>query len=170
LRGKYTKEEVLGVVFSKLKPNKDQTFADIGCGSGIVAEFFSPFVKKVFAVDLRLTDEAKSRLEGIENVELLEMDGGEFLNKFNPDLVFFGGTKGIEDMLEVCGAERIVVNAARIEVALMAARKMKEIGIFKEIVIVNIAKSYELAGGLAFHSLNPVFVVFGSREFLTSSE
>ncbi len=161
--GKYTKTEVIGVVFSKLKPDKTKVFADIGCGSGAVTEFFAPYVKKAYAVDssVEAVKQAQERLRKFENVEVVCSDGKEFLEKHDVDIAFFGGTKGIESMLEVCTAERVVVNAARIDVAVKVAEKMREIGIFEEIVLVNVAKSYELAGGLAFKPLNPVFVVCG---------
>lgn len=158
---KRTKDEVIGVVFSKLKPSREHIFADIGCGTGAVSKFFSPYVEKVYAVDLRLSDEVKS-LGG--NVLALEMDGREFLERYDVDIVFIGGTKGLDEMLEKCRAKRVAVNSARIEVANLAIRKMKEKGIFKEALIVNIQKSYELAGGTAFKPLNPVFVIVGSNE------
>ncbi len=121
--GKYTKEEVIGVVFSKLRPSPEDVFADIGCGSGAVAEFFAPYVKKVYAVDLKISEDVKKRLERLENVVVAEMDGREFLKKHQPDLVFIGGTRGVEEMLDLCCARRIAVNAARIEVALSVAKK-----------------------------------------------
>ncbi|MET1123804.1 MAG: methyltransferase domain-containing protein [Archaeoglobaceae archaeon] len=160
---KSTKVEVAGVVFSKLRPSRSDVFADIGCGSGSVSAFFAPYVREVYAVDLKLSEEAKERLKNFENVHVLEMDGLEFLETHEVDLAFFGGTKGIEEMLEVCRARRIVVNAARIEVAVRVSRKMKELGIFDELLMVSVAKGYELAGGTAFRYLNPVFVVCGRR-------
>ncbi len=81
--GKYTKEEVIGVVFSKLRPSPEDVFADIGCGSGAVAEFFAPYVKKVYAVDLKISEDVKKRLERLENVVVAEMDGREFLKNTN---------------------------------------------------------------------------------------
>jgi precorrin-6B methylase 2 len=93
------------------------------------------------------------------------MDALKFLREFEYDVVFFGGTKGIEEALEIAAerAGKIAVNAARIEIAVKVMSKMKELGIFKEMLIVNISKSYELAGGMAFKNLNPVFVVVGKR-------
>ncbi len=163
---KSTKPEVIGVVFSKLRPDKGDTFADIGCGSGAVTEFFAPYVKKAYAVDrsIEAVNSSRVKLRRFGNVEIVHSDGAEFLKNRSVDLVFFGGTKGIEEMLELCRAERVVVNAARIEIAVLAARKMMEIGIFEEVLIVNIAKSYDLAGGVAFKSLNPVFIVFGQMK------
>ena len=161
-QGKFTKDEVIGVVFSKLNPEKEWTFADIGSGSGRVAEFFSKYVRKVYAVekDGALIDKLREKFTGT-NVEVVAEDGYSFLSNNSPDCVFFGGTSGIERMLEVCEAKRIAVNCARMDVAMETAKKMKELGMFREIVIVNISKSYDLAGGIAFRALNPVFVVVG---------
>ncbi|MEM0332654.1 MAG: methyltransferase domain-containing protein [Archaeoglobaceae archaeon] len=160
---KFTKSEVVGVVFSKLAPKLDDTFADVGCGTGQVSEFFAPYVRKVYAIDEdeKAISLAREKLSNFKNVELIRMNGVEFLRRYKIDLAFFGGTKNIEEMLDICSAKRFVVNAARIEVAERVMRKMKELGVFKELVIVNISKSYELAGGTAFKSLNPVFMVVG---------
>lgn len=163
--GKYTKEEVAGIVFSKLRPQSHHIFADIGCGSGRVAEFFAPYVRKVYAVDSdeKAVDNASKRLETFENVEVMLMDGKDFLREYDYHLVFFGGTRGIDEMLSFATekAEKIAVNAARIEVAAEVIKTMKELGMFREALVVNISKSYQLSGGTAFKSLNPVFVVIG---------
>lgn len=162
---KSTKLEIIGILFAKLKPEKNEVFADIGCGSGNVSDFFAPFVKKVYAVDVdeNAINQARKKLSKYKNVELINSDGYEFLKRSDCDIVFFGGTKNIEKMLEVCKARKIAVNAARIEIAVKVVEKMKNMGIFKEILIVNISKSYELAGGTAFKNLNPVFVVVGGK-------
>jgi precorrin-6B methylase 2 len=163
--GKYTKEEIAGIVFSKFRPQPHHIFADIGCGSGRVAEFFAPYVRKVYAVD---SDEeavhaASKRLDGLENVEVMLMDGRDFLKEYDCNLIFFGGTKGIDEMLKLAAekTEKIAVNAARIEVAANVISSMKGLGVFREALIVNISRSYQLSGGTAFKSLNPVFVVIG---------
>lgn len=165
LRGKemkVTKPEVIGVLFAKLKPMKDQIFADIGCGSGSVSEFFAPFVKKVYAVDVeeRVLEEAKRKLQGL-NCEVLCMNGIDFLQKYEYDIVFFGGTKKIEEMLEIAckKAKKIALNAARVEVAIKAMEKLKNLGWRCELLALNFWHSYELAGGTAFKPLNPVFMV-----------
>jgi ArsR family transcriptional regulator len=46
--------------------------ADLGCGTGAVAEALAPFVDKVIAVDGSdaMLDAARSRLDGVDNVEL----------------------------------------------------------------------------------------------------
>lgn len=166
MSNKTTKPEIIGILFAKLKPKKNEVFVDIGCGSGSVSEFFAPFVKKVYAVDSdeEIIHNAHKRLSEYENVELVFSDGYDFLKEHNYDIVFFGGTKNIEKMLRVCKAKKIAVNAARIEKAVKIVEEMRSLGIFKEMLIVNISKSYELAGGTAFKNLNPVFVVVGSVE------
>ncbi len=164
---KYTKDEVAGVVFSKLMPSQEDIFVDIGSGTGRVSAFFAPYVRKVFAVERNpeAFKESKKILAGFENVEVLNMDGKEFLRDYDYSIVFFGGTKGIEEMLEIAcrKVKKIAVNAARIEVASMIVEKMKELGVFREALIVNVSKSYELAGKTAFKGLNPVFMIVGSR-------
>ncbi|AEA46845.1 ATP-binding cassette domain-containing protein [Archaeoglobus veneficus] len=165
---KQTKDEVAGILFMKIKPENHHVFADIGSGSGKISIIFSPYVRKVFAVesDPEAFEESKKNLAGFENVEVLNMDGKEFLRNYDYDIVFFGGTKEIDEMLEIAcrKAKRIVVNAARIEVASMVIEKMKELGVFREALIVNISKSYELAGKTAFRGLNPVFMIVGGKE------
>jgi precorrin-6B methylase 2 len=157
-----TKIEIIGVLFAKLKPKGNETFADIGCGSGAVSKFFSEHVRHVYAVekDESMFRKAKENLSG-GNIEVMLLDGYDFLKEHSCDIVFFGGTKGIERMLEVCDAERIAVNIARMEVAFRVVERMKAMGIFEEILMINISRSYELAGGTAFKPLNPIFMVIG---------
>ncbi len=160
---KETKIEIVGVLFAKLKPGKDEVFADIGCGGGAVSKFFSGYVRRVYAVerDESMFQKAKENLKYNKTIEVVLSDGYDFLKDYSCDTIFFGGTKDIERMLEVCDARKIAVNAARMEIALKAMEKMKSMGIFEEMLIINISKSYELAGGTAFKPLNPVFMVLG---------
>ncbi len=158
---KATKDEVIGILFAKLKPRKEDVFADIGCGSCAVSNFFADYVSKVYAVDV---DENVIRSAKVkENVKLLHMHGLEFLRNYDYDVVFFGGTKDIEEMLEVASrkARKIAVNLARIEMACKVIQVMKKLGIFEEALIVNISKNYELAGLTAFRPINPIFMVVG---------
>lgn len=122
-------------------------------------------MRKVYAVDTdrKAVDAASRRLQNLDNAEVRLMDGRDFLKGSDYDIVFFGGTRGIEEMLEIASrkAERIAVNAARMEVAARAIAKMKELGIFQGVLMVNVFRGYELSGGTAFKPLNPVFVVVG---------
>lgn len=53
--------------------------ADIGCGTGNVAELLAPVVKRVYAVDRSepMLDAARRRLDGMSNVSFLEADADE---------------------------------------------------------------------------------------------
>ncbi len=166
---KVTKNEVIGVLFSKLQPEGNDIFADVGCGTGAVSQFFSPYTSKVYAVDedYEAVKRTEKRLKDnkIENVEVVHSDGLDLLKNCDYDLVFFGGTKQIGDMLEVAAknVRKMVVNLARIEIAVEVIRKMEELNIFKEALTVNVARSYDLAGGTAFKSVNPIFMVVGEQ-------
>lgn len=53
---------------------RDWVVADLGCGTGNAAEFVSPFVEQVFAVDLSgpMLTAAKARLAGRPNISFVE--------------------------------------------------------------------------------------------------
>jgi len=159
---KRTKDEVIGIAFSKLSPDGDDVFADIGCHSCKVSGFFSRYVRKVYAVDVDVSHVCEEYLR--ENVEVVKAHGLEFLREKGEevDVVFFGGTRDLSEMIAVAiekGVKKMCVSAARIEVALKAKKAMGDA--FREIVAVNVWRSYELAGLTAFKPINPVFLVFG---------
>lgn len=165
LKGVPTKEEVLAIALSKLALKEDDIVLDIGCGTGNVSVAMSGYVKQVYAIERRreAVDFASENIRGRENIELIEGEAVDLipsLPSFNK--AFVGGTGDLEDVLKLIkGCETIVVNAARIEVASRAIEMMRDLKIFKEALIINVSKSYELAGGIAFRSLNPVFMVVG---------
>ena len=158
---KETKDEVIGVVFSKLRPKRNEVFADIGCGTGKVANFFSDYVSKVYAVDL--DDSILGQLK--DNVEFIRMHGIDFLKDYDYDVVFFGGTKDIDRMIPIAvkKARRVAINLARVELACKVVEILKDLNALKEVLIVNVFRGYELAGMTAFKPINPVFVIVGER-------
>jgi len=160
---KATKDEISGVVLSKLLPRKGDVLVDVGCGSGSFASFIAPYVGKVITVEVDpvAAEACRGAVASVPGVELISGDAMEVLEGEEYDLVFFGGTQGIESMLPIAlaKARKIVVNAARMEVAQECIRIMREEECFDEALVVNISKSYDLAGGTAFRSLNPVFMV-----------
>ncbi len=162
--GKRTKDEVIGVAFAKLRPQRDDVFADIGCHSCKVSGFFSDYVRIVYAVDIDTENICKDFLRNKKNIVVLRAHGLEFLKERGDevDIVFFGGTRDIEEMIAMAaekGVKKMCVSAARIEVAINAKRAMGKL--FREIVAVNVWRSYELSGLTAFKPINPVFLVFG---------
>ena len=47
------------------------------------------------------------------------------------------------------------------DTAVRVTAKMKDLGVFKEILLINVSKGYDLAGGVAFKPYNPIFIVTG---------
>ena len=77
---------------------------------------------------------------------------------------FIGGTKNFKAIIEFLlpRCKRLVLNAARIEVASDAIEYMKSAGIYEESLLIIVSKGYELKGFTAYRPNNPVFMVVGS--------
>ena len=108
---------------------------------------------------------------GVDNVQLISGESSQAIDKNadvgSIDCAFVGGTKNIADVLDVLyrkKAKNIVVNAVRIETVVTAMNKMKELGIFSEIVHVAIARGYEITGETMFKPENPVYIVVGKMD------
>jgi len=164
----HTKDEIISIVLDKLSPDKNEIFADIGFGTGRVSLKASKLFRKVFSVDIReeLVNDFREVVKdlGIRNIDVIHSHGKDFLeSREKIDKIFFGGTKDIEDMLDTVSkkSKTFVVNLARMDVASRVIERMKELEIYRESLIVNISRGYELAGGIAFRSHNPVFIVVG---------
>jgi cobalt-precorrin-6B (C15)-methyltransferase len=54
-----------------------------------------------------------------------------------------------------------VVDLARIGIASRVAEMMKELGIFQELLQIQILRGYDLAGDIALKPANPIFMVIG---------
>jgi precorrin-6B methylase 2 len=57
---------------------------------------------------------------------------------------------------------RLVLNAVRIELAAEAIWYLREVGIYDEALLINIARARELEDLTTFSPYNPVFMVVGS--------
>jgi cobalt-precorrin-6B (C15)-methyltransferase len=168
-KGGPTKEEIIAILLSKLQIKKDDLFTDIGCGTGSVSLEAAKLAEKVYAIDrseeaINFTKE-RIKEEGFKNIETIQGEAKDVIPKL-PDIncAFIGGTREVTDVVRRLSEKvhgRIVVNAARIEIASNVINTMKELGIFKETLLINISKGYDLAGGTAFKPLNPIFMVVG---------
>jgi cobalt-precorrin-6B (C15)-methyltransferase len=166
-----TKSEIIAIVLEKLQISYGETFADIGCGTGSVSIAASKKTNRIIAVDQRLKsiETAKQNFSdaGLSTlVTLLQGEAPDVLEAYENaiDKAFIGGTKNFRRTIDflVPHCRRFVLNAARLEVTANAIGYMKEIGVFKEALLVNIAKGHELENLTAFTSYNPVFMVVGS--------
>lgn len=165
-----TKPETIAIVISKLNLAPDCVFCDIGCGTGAVSIAASNFAGEIYAIDIRAeaTREAERNFRdaGIsDRATLVHGEASRMIADLPEiDCAFVGGTKNIEDVLrELCTRlrGRVVANAARIETAARIIKCMKSLGIFEEVLHVQVSKGYELAGETAFKPMNPVYIVVG---------
>ena len=171
LSGGPTKDELIAIALDKLHLKEDETFVDIGCGTGSVSLAASKVASHIIAIDERseAIERARKCFEDASithKVTLIAGTAPEALERvdFSMEKAFIGGTKNfkttIEFLLPRC--KRLVLNAARIEVAAEAIEYMKSAGIYEESLLIVISKGYELKGFTAYRPNNPVFMVVGS--------
>ncbi len=172
LRGGPTQDEVLAVSLFKAGLRKEDTFADLGCGTGKVSIAAARTCSKVHAVDVReeaiILAKQETQKAGVKNIDFHHCEAADFL-KGDPtlDVAFLGGSKGLKETLEELDrlkVRTVVVNAVLIRTLEDAVSTMKRLGTFKEAVQVQVARSYQLAGSIMFKPIDPVFVIVGSRE------
>jgi cobalt-precorrin-6B (C15)-methyltransferase len=166
LPGTATQPENIHIAMGKLQIEPGMTFLDVGCGSGAVSLAASRFTRRIFGIDLRP--------EAVEAAAALVPEGcflcGEVLNLLPSlpqiDRFFIGGTRGIEAFLpnlvdKGTPGSVIVANLARLGIAYKVVELMKELGIYQELLMIEIHRGHELAGDLALRPQNPIFMVVG---------
>ncbi|MCL7415883.1 MAG: precorrin-6Y C5,15-methyltransferase (decarboxylating) subunit CbiT [ANME-2 cluster archaeon] len=165
-----TKPEIAAISLSKLHLKKNDVFADIGCGSGSISILASAFASKVYAVDsreeaVRVTRQNVTSAD-IQNITIIHGEAPGVLDELPAlDCAFVGGTRNITDVLGQLAEKvrgKIVVNAVRIQAVSVTINAMQDMDIFEEAVHVQVAKSYPLAGDVAFKPINPVYIIIGN--------
>jgi cobalt-precorrin-6B (C15)-methyltransferase len=164
-----TADEVLAIALRRLAPRPGEIFADIGCGSGKVSIAAASLEGEVYAIDRRPEAIAwareQARAAGARNIRFI---GGEAPGALEglpaPDCAFIGGSGDLAAVIRALaakGTKRMVVSCVRIETLATAVSTMRELGIFSEALLVQVARSRDLAGGTMFVPTNPVWLVFG---------
>ena len=164
-----TGDEVLAIALAKLAPRRDEVFVDIGCGSGKVSLAASSLAREVYAIDRRPEAVAwareRARLEGAGNIRFLEGDAPEALEGLPaPDCAFIGGSGNLAAVIRALttgGTKRMVVSSIRVETLATAIGAMRALGIFREALLVQVARSKDLAGGTMFVPAHPIWFVIG---------
>jgi cobalt-precorrin-6B (C15)-methyltransferase len=167
-----TADEVLAIALRRLAPSPAETFADIGCGSGKVSIAAASLAREVYALDRRPEAVAwarkQARAAGAKNIRFLEGEAPEALAGLPaPDCAFIGGSgnlAGVISALAAKGTGRMVVSCVRIETLGEAVSAMRDLGIFREALLVQVARSRDLAGGTMFVPAHPVWLVFGGAD------
>jgi len=81
-----------------------------------------------------------------------------------PDSAFIGGSGNLAAVigdLAARGTKRLVVSCVRVETLSTAISAMRDLGIFREALLVQVARTKDLAGGTMFVPANPVYLVIG---------
>ncbi len=173
--GLITKDEVRAVVLHKLRLPERGVLWDIGAGSGAVAceaACLAPHLS-VYAVEKiperRALIEKNRRHLGVANLRVIAGEAPEVLRELpDPHRVFIGGSGGrLSEILEVV-YQRIqkgplVLTLVLLEHLREALSFLKERGMFREMVSMQIARTRELSGGLHLRGENPVFIVVGEK-------
>ena len=169
LPGGPTKDEIMAISLQKLGLRSGDIFVDIGCGTGKVAVHAAPFVKKVYAVDIREEAVRCTRDEmtrcGMSNIEISCEHGADLLMRLpRIDCAFIGGSRDLSRVLALLAEKRVrsvVVNAVLLSTLHEAVTTMERLGIFREAVHVMVSCSTPLGGGLMFRPLDPVYIIVG---------
>ena len=169
LAGGPTQDEIMAVSLFKLGLRSTDTVLEIGCGTGKVTIALAQRAKKVFSLDKR-SDAIQIARESAEknilhNIEFFCTDATLFLESDSIfDCAFIGGTKQLGRILPVLAGKvrrTIVINAVLLSTLDQAVTAMQQLGIFCEVVQIQVSRSHEIAGSFMFKPIDPVYVIVG---------
>ena len=102
---------------------------------------------------------------GVTNIEFFCTGATEFLARDRVyDCAFVGGTKRLPEILPLLAKKvkgTIVINAVLVSTLAEAVSTLQELGIFAEVVQVQVARSHWIAGSIMFKPIDPVYVIVG---------
>jgi cobalt-precorrin-6B (C15)-methyltransferase len=167
LPGGPTQDEIMAVSLAKLGLCPADTVLEIGCGTGRVSVALSKLADKVYALDRRPEAIAvateTARQAGVSNIRFSCIEAGDFLKKDQAyDCAFLGGTKNLAEILPVLAKKvkrTIVINAVMVSTLECAVATTKDLGIFTEVVQVQVSRSHDIAGSIMFRPIDPVYII-----------
>ena len=167
LAGGPTQDEIMAVSLFKLGLTRTDTVLEIGCGTGKVSVAMAKSVKNVCSLDKRqeavslATEHAQK--EGLHNIDFYCMDAVDYLKNDRVfDCAFLGGTQHLDAVLPVLAKKvkrTIVINAVLLSTLGCAVTTLKELGIFTEVVQVQVSRSHEIADSIMFRPIDPVYII-----------
>ncbi|HVP96020.1 methyltransferase domain-containing protein [Methanoregula sp.] len=165
-----TQDEIMAVSLFKMGIAAGDTVLDLGCGTGKVAIAAAARAKKVYAIDRRpeaIAYAKKAAAEaGLMNIEFFCGEATDFLATAPLfDCAFVGGSQQIKTILPVLAQKVrrvIVVNAVLVDTLATVTTAMQSLGIFRETVQVQVARSHALGKSMMFKPIDPVYIIVGA--------
>jgi cobalt-precorrin-6B (C15)-methyltransferase len=169
LAGGPTQDEIMAVTLFKLGLRSTDTVLEIGCGTGKISIAAALQAKKIVSIDKRpeaiRTAQESAQKSGIHTIEFFCTDAVDYLTTDRIfDCAFIGGTQQLNRILPVLAKKvkrTIVINAVLLSTLTEAVATMKQLGIFHEVVQVQVTRSYEIAGSIMFKPIDPVYIIVG---------
>jgi len=169
LPGGPTQDEIMAVSLAKLGLRKTDTVLEIGCGTGKVSVALAQRSQKVYALDIRPEAVAlatkTAREAGVHNIEFFTTEATEFIPRDQIyDCAFLGGTKNLLAILPSLAKKvrrTIVINAVLLSTLADAVNALQELGLFCEVVQVQVSRSHAIAGSVMFKPIDPVYIIVG---------
>ncbi|MDD1729279.1 MAG: cobalt-precorrin-6Y C(15)-methyltransferase [Methanospirillum sp.] len=166
-----TKDEILAISLFKLGLTPEDTFADLGCGTGRVSIEASKQVKALHGVDRReeayIRTKKEVETQEKENIFVHRRENKSFLTALTAlDTAFVDGSQGLDTVLESLArlnVRSLVINAVMLETVITVVTALKKHGMFKEIILTNIARSNPIGFGVMFKPLVPVYIISEGR-------
>lgn len=167
-----TKDEILAISLMKLELTRSDIFADLGCGTGRVSIEASRQVKAVHAVDRRQEacdwTQKDAAAKGISNITVHPGENASFLSTLDHlDSAFVGGSQGLAGVVSALAdlnVRTVVINAVMLETVHTAVTTLRDHGMFREVIMANIARSYPIGSGIMFKPLDPVYIICGGSD------
>lgn len=166
-----TKSEIRSVVMSRLELKPEQTFVDVGAGTGSVTveAAMALWKGKVFAIE-RNTDAVElikqnCRKFHLGNVDIIIGSAPEALEKTDPpDAAFIGGSGGkmeetVNALLKMNPDIRIVITAIAVESLSSAVSALTSAGLDPDICQISAARSRKAGNIHMMTGQNPIFVI-----------